>query len=75
MSKTIDSINRYEQLSNKLSLLIYLQNFLKAGEDVDGNPFENEQGFKIKAENIQELLAELELLEGECVDEFSNLCT
>jgi len=73
VSDTLDKIISYERLGDKLSLMIYLQNFLKAGEDVDGNGFLNDRGGRIADESVAEVIADLEETEKKYLDEMETL--
>ena len=73
MSDTVEKVKAYAKLEDKLSLLIYLQNFLKSGEDVDGNSFENGSGGVVDKGSVQELIGELEKLEESYLDELGEL--
>jgi hypothetical protein len=73
VSDTVEKVKAYAKLEDKLSLLIYLQNFLKSGEDVDGNSFENGSGGVADKGSVQELIGELEKLEESYLDELGEL--
>jgi len=73
MSELVDKIEQTERLEDKLSLIIYLQNFLRAGDDVDGNKFVNSRGVMISKNSAEDLFKDLERIEDEFMDKLHEL--